>query len=64
VYIQSGLSEQFSGSQAGYGTNFGDTGDYQKAGTRGLLEEFSQLINDFIETSRNFNLDFLHKKTT
>jgi hypothetical protein len=33
VYIHSQLSEQFSGSQAGYGTTFRDTGRYQKAGT-------------------------------
>ncbi len=28
-----------------------------------LLEGSSQLINDFIEASRNFILKFLHKKT-
>jgi hypothetical protein len=28
VYIHSRLSEQFSGSQAGYGTTFRDTGGY------------------------------------
>jgi hypothetical protein len=36
VYIHSRLSEQFSGSQAGYGTTFRDTGGYQKAGTSSL----------------------------
>jgi hypothetical protein len=36
VYIHSRLSEQFLGSQAGYGTTFRDTGGYQKAGTRSL----------------------------
>jgi hypothetical protein len=33
VYFHSRLSEQFSGSQAGYGTTFRDAGYYQKAGT-------------------------------
>jgi hypothetical protein len=32
-YIHGRLSEQFSGSQAGFGTTFRDTGGYQKAGT-------------------------------
>jgi hypothetical protein len=36
VYIHSRLSEQFSGSQAGYGTTLRDTGGYQKAGTSSL----------------------------
>jgi hypothetical protein len=36
VYIHSRLSEQFSGSQAGYGKTFRDTGGYQKAGTSSL----------------------------
>jgi hypothetical protein len=31
--ILSRLSEQFSGSQAGHGTTFRDTGGYKKAGT-------------------------------
>jgi hypothetical protein len=29
-----------------------------------LLEEISQLVRDFLEASRNFIFDFLHKKTT
>ncbi len=37
LYIHSRLSEQFSGSQAGYGTTFRDTGGYQKAGTSSLV---------------------------
>jgi hypothetical protein len=32
IYIHSRLTEQFSGSQAGYGTTFRDTGGFQKAG--------------------------------
>jgi hypothetical protein len=36
VYIHSRLSEQFSGSQAGYGTTFRDTGGYQKSGISSL----------------------------
>ncbi len=130
VYIHSWLSEQFSESQASFGTTFKGTGSYQKAGKsslkrvtgrnftiskwfhrskqklhfgfpsqkdnwklwkpfritsefseqllkaqaairkpkqalwRGLLEGISQLVSDFIEASRNFILNFLHKKTT
>jgi hypothetical protein len=60
--------EHFSESQAGLGTTFKGTGGYQKAGTRSLkrvLEGISQLVpSDFIKASRNFILDFLHKKTT
>jgi hypothetical protein len=29
----------------------------------GLLEGFSQLVSEFLEASRNFIFDFLHKKT-
>ncbi len=29
---------------------------------RGLLERISQLVSDFTEASRNYILDFLHKK--
>jgi hypothetical protein len=36
VYIHSRLSEQFSGSEAVYGTTFRDTSGYQKAGTSSL----------------------------
>jgi hypothetical protein len=68
VYIHSRLAEHFSGSQAVYGTTFRDTGGYQKAGKSSLkrvkLEEISQLVSDFIEAGKNFNFDFLHKKTT
>jgi hypothetical protein len=41
------------------------TGGYRKAGTsfvKGLVEGFLQLGSDFIEASRNFILDVLHKK--
>jgi hypothetical protein len=55
--------EQFSESQAGFGTTFKGTGGYQKAG-REVLEGISQLVIDFIEARRNFILDFLLKKTT
>ncbi len=50
VYILSRLSEQFSGSQAGYGKFFRDTGGYQIVGTsslRGLLEGIPRLVRDF-----------------
>jgi hypothetical protein len=50
-----------------YGTTFRDTGGYQKFRNklleRGLLEGISQLVSVFIEAARNFNLDFLYKKT-
>jgi hypothetical protein len=36
VYIHSRFSGQFSGSQAGYGTTFRDTGGFQKAGKSSL----------------------------
>jgi hypothetical protein len=36
VYIHSRLSEQFSESQAGFGTTFKGTGGYQKARTSSL----------------------------
>jgi hypothetical protein len=67
VFINSRLSEPFSGSrqvseqlletQAANRTPEHDVG-------RKLLEGISLFVSDFIETSRNFNLDFLHKKTT
>jgi hypothetical protein len=34
----------------------------EQASGSGLLEIFSQLVLNFIEESRNFNFDFLHKK--
>ncbi len=66
VYIHSRLSEQFSRLQTGFGTTFRDTGGYQKAGNKlseeGYWKEFHN-YSDFVEASRNFILDFLHKKT-
>ncbi len=63
MYIHRRLSEQFSESQVGYRTIFRDTGGYQKQALwRGLLEGISQLVRDFKEASRNFTLDFLHKR--
>jgi hypothetical protein len=66
VYMQSRLSEQFSGSQAGIGTTFRDTGGYQKAGTSSLKRvtgmNFTITVVSYVEASRNFNLDFHHKK--
>jgi hypothetical protein len=53
-------------SQAAFGTTFRYTGGYKNPDQtlwRGFLEAFSQLVSDFIEASRNFILDFLHKKT-
>ncbi len=56
-----------SESQAGFGTTFKGPGGYLKPGTSSLKRvtgRISQLVSDFIEASRNFILDFLHKKTT
>ncbi len=67
VYIHSWLSEQFSGSQAGYGKTFRDTAAIRKseqALCEGLQEGISELVSDFIEAVRNFIFDFFHKKTT
>jgi hypothetical protein len=65
VYIHSRLSEQFSGSEAAYGTTFRDTGGYQEARTSSLkrvTRRISQLVSDFKDEGRNFYFDFLHKK--
>jgi hypothetical protein len=66
VYIHSRLSEQFSGSQ-GVTEQLLETQAAirkpEKALWR-LLKGISQLLSDFIEASKNFNLEFLHKKTT
>jgi hypothetical protein len=43
---------------AGFGATFRDTGG------RRLLEGISQLVSDFIKSSRNFILDFRDKKIT
>jgi hypothetical protein len=47
VYIHCWLSEQFSGSQAGSGRTFRDTGGYQKAGTS-FLKMVAVTVCDFI----------------
>jgi hypothetical protein len=57
VYIHSRLSEQFSGSQAGYRRLSESRNKFPS-----LLEGISQLVCDFIKASKNFNLDFLRKK--
>jgi hypothetical protein len=59
VYNNSRLSEQFSGSQAGYGTTFRYTGGYQKAGTSSLKRVTE---SDFKKASRNFNLETFIKR--
>jgi hypothetical protein len=57
VNIHCWLSEQFSGSQAAFGTTFRVTGGYRKAGTS-LLKKFTgriftiTAVSDFIEESR------------
>ncbi len=64
-YIHSRLSEQFSVSQTGFGTNFEGTDGYQKAGSSSLKRITGRnftIVSYFIEASRNFILDFLHKK--
>jgi hypothetical protein len=48
-----------------FGTTFRVTVGYLRAGTssfKELLEEFSELVCDFKEASRNFILNSLHKK--
>jgi hypothetical protein len=55
--------------QAGFGTTFKGTGGYEKAGTSSLKRDIGRnltisTVSDFIEASRNFILDFLHKKAT
>jgi hypothetical protein len=50
------LSEQLLKSQT-------VNGKLEQPPRRGLLERFSQFVNDFIKASRNFILDILHKKT-
>jgi hypothetical protein len=65
-YILSRFSEQFSGSRAAFGNHFINTSGYRKAGTSSMkrvLKGFLQLVSDFIEASRNYTFDFLHKKT-
>jgi hypothetical protein len=59
------LSEQCLESQAAFGTTLRVSGVYQKAGTSSLKRVTGVIftISDFIEASRNFMLDFLHKKT-
>jgi hypothetical protein len=67
VYIHSRLSEQFSRLQAG----FGKTSETQAAIRRPETSSLKRVtatgrnftIIDFVEASRNFILDFLHKKT-
>jgi hypothetical protein len=54
-------------SQAGFGTTVKSTSGFQKAGTSSMKKvtgRISQLASDFIKASRNFILDFLHKKIT
>jgi hypothetical protein len=53
VYIHSRLPEQFSGSQAGFGTTFRDKGSFQKAGTSSLKRVTGRnfTISDFIEAT-------------
>jgi hypothetical protein len=50
------LSEQLSQYQESLGKP-------EQAFPRVALEEFPQLVTDFIEASRNLILAFLHKKT-
>ncbi len=60
VYIHNRIQEQFLESR----TTFKGTGGYQKAGTSSLKTFTGRnfRISVFIEASRNFILDFLHKR--
>jgi hypothetical protein len=64
--IHGQLSEQFSESQAVFGTTFRDTGGHQKAGASSLnrvLQVFSQFVSDSIEASRNlFKISFTKRQ--
>ncbi len=64
VYIQWRLSEQFSGSQAAFETTF--LSHMRLSESRIMLPElghwFFTEVN-FIEASKSFSLNFLHKKT-
>jgi hypothetical protein len=56
-------------TQADFGKTFKCISCYQKAETSSLKRVTgrnftSTVVSDFIEASRNFILDFLHKKTT
>jgi hypothetical protein len=62
-YIQGWFPEQFSGSRRlseQLLESQAAIGQPEQSFCRG----FSQFDSDFIEESRNFNLDILHKKTT
>ncbi len=65
AYIHCRLSEQFSESQADFGTTFKGTSGYQKSGTSSLKRVTGRnfpISKWFLEASRNFILDFLHKR--
>jgi hypothetical protein len=67
VYIHSRLLEQFSGSQAGYGTTFWDTGGSQKARTSSLKRVTGRNFTIsiwFHRSKQKLWLNFLHRKTT
>ncbi len=66
VYIHGRLSEEFSESQAAIGMTFRVAGNYRKAGKAPWILDTGRIFTIskyFIEVSRNFILDFLHKKT-
>jgi hypothetical protein len=62
VYVHSRLSEQFSGSQAGYGSTFINTGCYQKARTSSLKKvtgrNFTKILN-WLSLTRTSISEFL-----
>jgi hypothetical protein len=60
MYIHGRLSEQFSGSHEAFGTTFSVTGGYRKAMQNKLT--FFEFANLSV-ASRNFILDFPHRKT-
>jgi hypothetical protein len=58
-------SEQFSESQAAFGTTFRVTGGNLKSGTSFLKRVtgmISEIVSNFNEASININFSFLHKK--
>jgi hypothetical protein len=63
VYFHGGLSEQFHDHRRFSEQLLEQRTTIGKLDWNKPSEGFLQLVNDFTEASRNFNLGFLHKKT-
>jgi hypothetical protein len=63
VYIHGRLSEQFSVSQAAFGTTFRVTGGYRKAGTSFMKRVTGRIFTKVLKRiNQKLYLDFLHKE--